>query len=255
MDSSLGTPKEVIFDNRFERVDMKKIYIGSFYQSNTYKHPLTGEEKATLNRILDEDGTLVVSQETLDLSWSIMEDLDRLKRTTPFSDYVTALYCDIEVAIQEQKLINMAEKLDFKSKTMSLSCFKPKMRYQLEMECLLKDLTLTKEDTHEDTVYVINTHGSEQTLDGPYHDSMRFELGHQRIVIDACSSASGAFPIKRSGNKSAIHMLADEIIGVIERDGSLMDSQLNTLEIVGYQNKFTTAATNLTAVAVFARKE
>ena len=220
---------------------MKYIYISSYYQSKKNDYQLTDSEKDQIKEIITADQTLLVSYDTLNLAQKIMQNQPY---HTEFSDYVTELCCDIEVAIQEKKIIDMVKQFGFHYELITPSMGKPKIKYTEEFS--INNLTL--KETHDDNVYVINTHGKEQEFDGPYQQAVYNDFDCKRIVIDACSSASGTFPIKRSHNLSALEKVADEASRRFKRD----EIKLKTLELIGYNNKFDTTQSNLTACAIFA---
>ena len=220
---------------------MKCIYISSYYQSKNNDYKLTDSEKDQIKEIISADQTLLVSYDTLDLAQKIMQEQPY---QTEFSDYVTELCCDIEVAIQEKKIIEMATEFGFNHVLIQPSMGKPKIKYTEEFS--INNLTL--KETHDDNVYVINTHGKEQEFDGPYQQAIYNNFDCKRIVIDACSSASGTFPIKRSHNSSALEKVADEASRRFKRD----EIKLKTLELIGYNIKFNTTESDLSACAIFA---
>jgi hypothetical protein len=131
------------------------IYISSYYQSKKNDYQLTDSEKDQIKEIITADQTLLVSYDTLDLAQKIIQNQPY---HTEFSDYVTELCCDIEVAIQEKKIIKMVKQLGFNYELIPPAEGKPKIKYTEEFS--INNLTL--KETHDHNVYVINTHGKEQ---------------------------------------------------------------------------------------------
>jgi DNA-directed RNA polymerase subunit L len=231
--------------------ESKKVYISSYYQSEGWvkedfvnalskagddSEPKRVQKKLEAEKILI-NGVLHVSQ----------ENYDKLGNFKAFynvsSDYVIALQCDIEVAIQEKKFALLAEKFGFQFINETDSSSTPRLAYVEEYS--IDDVTLKEEEIIKGPLYIINTHGREQSIDGPYYQALVKE-NLQRILVDACSSASRGFPVKNGGNRSVIEIIADECIKAKKDD---------QLEIVGYNYRFNTIKNWVTTCAAFATYE
>lgn len=234
---------------------MKTITIGSYYQ--LHKHPdhepFDEDTQQKLITLCDSKGMLLVSQENLALAHEIMGgNITSFKSTSAlpsrFSDkqfdYLTALFCDIEVALQERKIIALADKLGF-AYIIDNRLYHPLLQYNDNLPST-DEVDLTTEQLIDGDVYVINTHGKAQEIDGPYDNAINSALEIQRIVVDACSSAASSFPTRHSGNKSVLQMIANATLKKYPK------SAPQNLEIVGYTDKFDTTS-KLTEYAIFSK--
>ncbi len=216
---------------------MKKIIIGSYYQFESLDKDTRPKIVQIVNDIIDKEGTMLVSKANYEKAFEAAEHLKE--------DYLLALACDIEVAIQEKKLIDFANAFGFEY-SFNEYCKRPKVIYGDDFSPL--ELKLAPDDLVDGVVYVINTHGKQQKIDGSLGPMVMNMGGAERIVVDACSSASHSFPHKHSGNKSALEIIAQKIA---QKNISLSKE----VEMVGYKDKFTINDTHLTEYAVFAKRE
>jgi hypothetical protein len=222
---------------------MRTIYIDSYYHSQTYqkylKSETTSDVRDIINGITNSNGKLCISY----LNLHLVERLGAHPLQPDEARYITALYSDLEVAIQEKKLFNLGTKFKF-DVVLKRSNDIPDLDYLEEYP--VDDIDLEEEEIITGNLYVINTHGRAQVIDGPYYQAIYNTLNPQRILVDACSSASRGFPMKKSGNNSAVELVADECIKARK------DKQL---EIVGYKHRYDTTASMLSARAAFASRK
>jgi hypothetical protein len=185
---------------------MKKAYISSFYQAanlkegykpNSNKDSHFSESSQSFDILLERifiNGVMQISEANFrDLS-------DIYDKSINQPEYLVAVYCDMEVAIQEKKLSNMAEKFGFEVVLLNDNSSK---LYYLE-EFSVDAVILEDEEIIANSVFIINTHGKVQSIDGPYQQAIYHQNNVSRILIDACSSAASCFPIKNSGKVSLI---------------------------------------------------
>ncbi len=167
------------------------------------------------------------------------EVLERINscESTRLREYLIALACDIEVAIQEKNLIQMAAKLGFEY---ILHDYIDKPSFHYEEEFPIDGFDLAKEQIVDGNIYVINTHGAPGQIDGPFQKALQSDLNLKRIVLDACSSA-----VKKNG-KSMIANVASQAI-----KKNLNDD----IEVVGYTYNYTANETHLTGCGAFAKAE
>ncbi|MFT4058010.1 MAG: hypothetical protein QM652_00515 [Legionella sp.] len=218
---------------------MRKAYIYSYYQSLQYSVS-GGMHKNNIETLLRE----LIKDNKIQVSIENFKKIERLRPTLNYEyEFLTALSCDLEIAIQEQKLILLAQKLGFEVTILDDPDCRPDMDY-LETYSM-DDIVLDADKLIKGNLYIINTHGREQDMDGPYQQSIYNSLELERIVLDACSSASKNFPMKKSGNRSVVEVVADECIKT---------NKANSLEIVGYDKPFSTEQFLLTAIAAFSEK-
>ena len=217
---------------------MKRLYLFSYYQFN---HDSTYELKPETQRIsaqiISPNKTINISQENLKL---VIEAMNQENYVGKDLDYLVALYSDIEVAIQEKKIGYIATQLGFECQILSS---KPQVTY-IEEEFEIKDISIDREDIISGDIYVINSHGKPSQVDGGFTPAIDNELDLERIVIDACSSATARRTPKDS--KSIIAQVAESAYRANKKD---------TIEIIGYTEDFTTEETELTTLAIFAKKE
>jgi hypothetical protein len=222
---------------------MNTVYVDSYYQSQTHQKYLNKELPDPVRKIISE---MTSGNEKLRISYQnlkLIESLGAHPLNLDEAKYITALYSDFEVAIQEKKLFNLAKKLEF-DVVLKRSNDTPVLEYLEEYP--VDDINLEEEEIIKGNLYVINTHGKAQAIDGPYYQAIYNTLNPQRILVDACSSASRGFPMKNSGNNSAIEIVADECIKARKE---------RQLEIVGYNYRYDTTKSQLSACAAFASKK
>ena len=217
---------------------MKKLYLSSYYQLKTIQcETFDTDIQLILDQVIDRDGAICVSRENLRI---VIEAMNAQRYQTPQSDYLVALYSDIEVAIQERKIHNMAIQLGFECQIETSQ--HPKLKYWEAFD--VDEMALSSEETVAGNIYVINTHGKPHELDGPFTQAIHNSYALDRIVIDACSSAVST--TKKEGNNSILSRVATV---------AFQANRPDSLEVVGYTYDFTTDETYTTARAIFAKSE
>ena len=201
---------------------MPKLHISSYYHlgrqdinfqvASEQLESLDGIVQLGLKRKSDEEShpqqyRINVSKQNLIILEKKQQEQERLfSYHSEFKDFLTALACDMETAIEAQQLLSMATFYGFEVTSVA-SSRSPIFVYLDEYVFTGENVKWSKESCHGQDVFVINTHGRRQELDGPYEQAINSDQPFQRIVIDACSSASGGFPLVKSGNNSCILFL------------------------------------------------
>ena len=245
---------------------MPKLHISSYYHlgrqdinfqvASEQLESLDGIVQLGLKRKSDEEShpqqyRINVSKQNLIILEKKQQEQERLfSYHSEFKDFLTALACDMETAIEEQQLISMATFYGFEVTSVASSRH-PTFNYLESPLFTGEGVQWPKESCHQQDVFVINTHGRKQELDGPYQQAVESAPSFQRVVIDACSSALGGFPIVKSGNNSPLELLLD---GFIARYSS-SNEPLENIDVIGFTTKYTPDDHNLIATAVFGSPE
>ncbi|MFT4058011.1 MAG: hypothetical protein QM652_00520 [Legionella sp.] len=222
---------------------MKKLYISSYYQSQLDPVDLTTVPTEYNRKQVESLLSELIKDNVIQVSAENLRKIEHLRQSLSYNyNFLNALSCDLEVAIQEKKLFKLAKQLGYE--VHDRTPIRPNFTYLEDYS--LEHIELKTEELFTGDIYIVNTHGRKDGIDGPYEQAICNSLNIQRILIDACSSAAESMPAKNNKNRSVIEKVADECIDM---------NKDNNLEIIGYKNDYSTEEFYLTARAAFAIRE
>lgn len=228
----------------------KTVYVSSHYQAHEYakeyKDYVVKHQHSKPVQDRHEKIQRIIINKTLRLSFEHLELLKTIQKEEMYnseSDFITALFSDMEVAIQESKIKAMCQYFGVEFELAHVNQHALKVdddNLQIKMDNIFLD-----SKRFNGSVYVVNTHGKPGSIDGPYRQSFS-KKDVQRIVFDACYSAALNCPKAGRKNKSFIQRVADEWQG---------RNKEKIIEFVGYRKAFEVDGVEITAKTLFSERK